>query len=99
MAVGRDDVVLEIGRQVGHDAEPSIEIVDVVVGVRADARMVLHVAVALLAIDRKTYLEGVGQRDVDQEEPPPGGTDTRLTLTGRCYSLNNEDYSGDGTSG
>lgn len=27
------------------------------------------------------------------------GTDTRLSLTRGCYSLNNEDYAGDGTSG
>ena len=27
------------------------------------------------------------------------GTDTRLSLTCGCYSLNSEDYAGDGTSG
>ena len=66
LGVVEDRVVLEFGRQVGNYAETAISVVDVVIVIRADPRMVLHVTVALVAIDCDTNLESVGKRNVDR---------------------------------
>src|SRR5690606_36043852 len=52
--------------KIPDDADPAIEVIDVVVVARAASREIFHVAVSLVTLGRNAHFERVRERHVDR---------------------------------